>query len=124
MKRDMDLVRNILLRLEGSEKVRNGSDILKDLGEDNTVRGHLDMMEDAGFVEQKTGHPNPNGFTIHMGWRMTWVGYEFLDSVRDPEIWRKTKAGADRLGSWTIKLLAELATGYVRAKAKELGLPI
>ena len=61
---------------------------------------------------------------IDMGWRITWAGHEFLDTVRDPEIWRKTKNGADQLGSWTIKILADMASGYVRAKAQELGLPL
>ncbi|WP_126941637.1 DUF2513 domain-containing protein, partial [Xanthomonas sp. BRIP62409] len=62
--------------------------------------------------------------SYHNGWRITSDGHDFLDSVRDPEIWRKTKSGAGQLGSWTVRMLAEMASGYVRAKAKDLGLPL
>jgi len=124
MKRDMDLVRNILLRLENSDKIRNGAAVLSDLADDSLVQGHLELLEDAGYLEQKNWKPHPEGVTMRMGWRITWAGHEFLDTVRDPEIWRKTKAGAEKLGSWTIKLLADMATGYVRVKAQELGLPL
>ncbi|MBD2841317.1 DUF2513 domain-containing protein [Erythrobacter rubeus] len=55
---------------------------------------------------------------------MTWEGHEFLDKVRDPEIWRKTKKGASELNSWGVKLIGEMATGYIRAKATELGIPL
>jgi hypothetical protein len=119
----MDLVRSILLRLEESEKIRNGSGILKDLANDDSIRAHLKMLEDAGFLEHANLQAH-GGVRMSLGWRITWAGHEFLDTVRDPEIWRKTKAGADKLGSWTIKLLAEVAAGFVRAKAQELGLPI
>jgi len=124
MKRDMDLVRNMLLRMEESEKIRNGSGILSDLANDVVLNGHLEMLADAGFLEQKNWKPHPDGVTMRMGWRITWAGHEFIDTVRDPEIWQKTKAGAEKLGSWTIKLLADMATGFIRAKAQELGLPL
>lgn len=124
MKRDMDLVRSILLRLEDSDKIRNGTGILSDLADDILVQGHLELLSDAGFVEQKNWKPHPDGVTMRMGWRITWEGHEFIDTVRDPEIWRKTKVGAEKLGSWTIKILADMATGYVRSKAQELGLPL
>jgi hypothetical protein len=25
--------------------------------------------------------------------RLTWDGHEFLDAIRDPEVWRRTKEG-------------------------------
>jgi hypothetical protein len=124
VKRDMDLVRNILLRLEESEKIRNDASVLKDLSDEPAIQAHLEMLQDAGFLEQKNWKPFPQGAGIRLGWRITWAGHEFLDTVRDPEIWRKTKSGAEKLGSWTIKLLGEMASGFIRMRAQELGLPI
>lgn len=125
MKRDMDLVRSILLRLEESEKIRNDAGVLKDLSDEYAIQGHLEMLQDAGFLEQKNWKPFPNkGFGVRLGWRITWAGHEFLDTVRDPEIWRRTKSGAEKLGSWSIKLLGEMASGFIRMRAQELGLPI
>lgn len=124
MKRDKDLVRSILLQMEGSEKPRSGITALSQGESKESVEYHLTILEDAGFVERKIVRPFEHGVALDMGWRITWAGHEFLDTVRDPEIWRKTKNGADQLGSWTIKILADMASGYVRAKAQELGLPL
>ena len=74
---------------------------------------HAQMLVSGGYIDV-------DRHTI----RISWAGYEFLDSVRDPDIWRKTKEGAQKMGSWTVKLLADIATGFIKAKAIELGLPI
>ena len=83
---------------------------------DNTelTLAHLAMLKSGGFVDE------PQRGLV----RITWEGHEFLDKVRDPEIWKKTKDGASRLNSWGVKLVGELASGYIRAKATELGLPL
>jgi hypothetical protein len=46
-------------------------------------------------------------------------GCDFLDSVRDPEIWRKTKAGALASGGFTLGLMADLAKGFLRKQIME-----
>nr|WP_234936981.1 DUF2513 domain-containing protein [Pseudomonas savastanoi] len=30
--------------------------------------------------------------------RLTYKGHEFLDTIRDGEVWRRTKAGAEKAG--------------------------
>lgn len=125
MKRDMDLIRAILLRLEESENAHNGTKVLSDLADDRAVSAHLKMLEDAGFLENYEVRPFAGKMlTLRHGWRITWQGHEFIDTVRDPEIWRKTKSGAEKVGSWSMKLLTDIATGFVRAKAQEIGLPV
>lgn len=116
MKRDMDMVRNVLLFMEQSDdhafifqEIAEGVE-----GEPDAIIAHVVMLRSAGFLEE-----SQRGVV-----RITWAGHEFLDTIRDPEIWRKTKTGAEKLGSWSVKLLAELATGYIRMKAAELGLPV
>lgn len=117
MKRDMDLVRQILLAVEGSSDLIVLSFTVDT--DPQTKQFHLRLLQDAGHLSYEK---SPAGGMY--GWRMTWTGHEFLDEVRDPEIWRKTKEGADKVGSWSIKLLGEIASGLIRAKAIELGLPL
>lgn len=76
--------------------------------------GYIQLLLSGGLLESSQ----------RSVYRISWAGHEFLDSVRDPEIWRKTKDGATKVGSWSLKLLGEMATGFVRAKAVELGLPL
>lgn len=115
MKRDMDLIREILLWMEAHEDrlIRLlGFKIFRD--DEELTLGHISMLKSGGLIDE------PQRGLL----RVTWEGHEFLDKIRDPEIWAKTKAGASQLGSWSVKLLGEMATGYVKAKAAELGLPL
>lgn len=117
MKRDMDLVREILLKAEQ----HNDAIVPTFYTSANKLvtQGHLQMLVDAGYLAHVKSIAG-GGY----GWRLTWAGHEFIDEVRDEEIWRKTKEGAEKVGSWSIKLLGEIASGFVRAKAIEMGLPI
>ena len=42
-----------------------------------------------------------------------------MDAVRDPEIWRKTKQGADAVGSFSFELVKQLASGFIKTKIEE-----
>lgn len=127
MKRDMDLVRELLLKIEGDERefdviTAEGAAILGIPSETSMTREeadkitrHLDLLEQAGFIEieerQLAGSIWVKG--------LTWQGHDFLDSVRDPEVWRKTKEGASKAGSWTVELLVAVGKAYAKQKLKE-----
>lgn len=117
MKRDMDLIRQILITAEDFDSAIIPTFAVN--ADAVTVQFHARLLVDAGYMTQEKSLAGGK-----MGWRLTWAGHEFLDEVRDPEIWRKTKEGADKVGSWSIKLIGEIASGFVRAKAIEMGLPI
>lgn len=111
----MDLIREMLLWFEERpERLIILNEIKIFRGDQELTLGHLALLNSAGFVEESSKHC----------WRVTWEGHEFLDKIRDDEIWRKTKEGASKLNSWGVKLIGDLATGYLKAKAAELGLPI
>ena len=117
MKRDPELIRAILLKVE-----EHHDHIMPNIGAEThyqTLSGHVNLLQDAGYLSPA----QPTTRTTY-GYRITWQGHEFLDTTRDTEIWAKTKNGAEKLGSWSIKLLGELAVGFVRAKAVEMGVPI
>jgi hypothetical protein len=121
MQRNMDLLRSILLRMEESQHHSVSLNEMAGVGANGeTVGGHLRLLADANYVEAVA-----LGQSIKAThWRITWTGYEFLESVRNDEIWTKTKTGASKVGSWSVKLIGDLATGYIKAKATELGLPL
>ncbi|MEE4288434.1 MAG: DUF2513 domain-containing protein [Erythrobacter sp.] len=115
MKRDMDLIREMLLWMEAQDDrviLLTHFAVFRDDSE--LTLGHIALLQSAGFVDE------PQRAVL----RITWEGHEFLDKVRDPEIWRKTKEGASKLNSWGVKLIGEMATGFIRAKAVELGIPL
>ncbi|TXN40690.1 DUF2513 domain-containing protein [Methylobacterium sp. WL30] len=126
MKCDMDLVRNILLALEAEPQKPSSASLRDDLGEaePHQVADHIRLMEDAGLVTCIRSAP------LASHWRcqnidLTWEGHDFLDTVRDPEVWKRTKDGASKMGGWTFGLLKDLGTAYLKHVAKErLGLDL
>ncbi|WP_082113914.1 DUF2513 domain-containing protein [Kiloniella litopenaei] len=46
--------------------------------------------------------------------RITSKGHDFIDSVRDPKIWAKTKKGVLEAGGFSIELLSDLAKGLIK----------
>jgi hypothetical protein len=120
MKRDMDLIRELLLHIEaddGYDGSGYGPVKAKELGRPaNVVLYHMSLLADAKFVSVVNwlahGEPLIRG--------LTWEGHEFLDDTRDPEIWRKTKARAKAVTNVGARLLWEIAKAELKAK---LGLP-
>jgi hypothetical protein len=51
--------------------------------------------------------------------RLTWEGHDFLDSIRDPKIWEKTKKGVEGAGGFTVDLLKDLAKGFMKKQIEE-----
>lgn len=120
MKRDPDTIRTLLTLFEEHEdwlvtpSAFDGLDLRYAV-----IINHINVMEDANLVA-----PYEGAKATKMGWRLTWEGYEFLEKTRDPEVWQKTKTAGGKLGSFSVSLLSELATGFVKAKAAEYGLPL
>lgn len=124
--RDMDLVRLILLEVEQTREL--ASEQIDGIGlggytEDQIVY-HVELMAEAGLINANVQHYLGGETPTYLISRLTWKGHEFLDTVRDPAIWRNTKAGAAKVGGWTFDVLKDLGTGFIKLKAQELGLPL
>ncbi|WP_262299674.1 DUF2513 domain-containing protein [Microvirga sesbaniae] len=122
MKRDMDLIRNLLLTLESSDRDPNKPMPLSSKDADLELEGytseqvdyHVMLLYEAGFIRHHGVHEGEVVFS-----RLSWEGHEFLDAIRDPEVWKKTKEGASKVGGFGVGLIKDLATGYIKHMAKE-----
>jgi len=88
MKRDFDLVRQLLLELEGEEAV-DLSAYTKE-----QVNYHKALIKEAGFAEGIIHYPSSRHTDIPdvaMLQRLTWEGHEFLDKARNDKTWNKAK---------------------------------
>jgi hypothetical protein len=76
------------------------------------------MAFEAGFIDaidvQSMGDPYKQMIPM----RLTYAGHQYLENIRDPEIWRKTNEGAKKIGSFSLETLGELAKGLVRQQIK------
>lgn len=128
MERNMELIRTILLKVEADPKFHGELQSISaaSLGiTDHTeaeVIYHLVMLVEAGYLVGNTKMARAGAVLVS---KITWEGYEFLDSVRNPETWQKTKEGARTIGSWSVSLLSDMAKAYAKHLAKEkLGLDL
>ena len=127
MKRDMDFIRQVLLKIEGGNGRTKMVDLLPaDASKDDLAKlqYHMGMLVDeAGLVRGIAAHSLGGQNWVDLN--LTWQGHEFVDAVRDSEVWRRTKEGASRVGNFTIGLLVEIAKAYAKQVAKDrLGLDL
>lgn len=118
MKRDMDLIRSILLKVEEAPSKPKSQQFLdpNDEAESQRVLQHLKLLEESGLIK---GHPiDIQGHHLLYDIELTWEGHDFVDAVRDPKIWQKTKKSAEEAGGWTLDLLKDLALGFLRKQVE------
>ncbi len=124
MRRDMDLIRELMLKIETLQTAHCSEFRLEPGTEPMTVAGftakeieyHLRLIVEAGLITSR-GRFGNGAFRMD---RMTWAGHDFVDSVRDPEVWAKTKKGAEAAGGFTVDLLKDLAKGFLKKQVEEL----
>ena len=91
MKRDMDLVRLILLKIEEEYKSTALINLSIDGYDMETVAYHCKILHDAGFVSNYNASYAGDELYIFSVGALTWEGNDYLDLVRDNSLWKKTK---------------------------------
>jgi Hypothetical protein (DUF2513) len=126
MKRDMEYVRELLLKIEAAPDVIAQSSALLPASwtaEDKLkLNYHLGMLiDETGFVTGISARTMTESSWLRL--QLTWQGHEFIETVRDPEVWMRTKEGAKKAGNFGLELVIDLAKAYGKHVAKErLGL--
>lgn len=112
MTREKDLIRLLLLHLEGAE------DVSSDLSRysDDQVRYHRAILQDAGLITTEMYYDIGVSPAALIRTRLTWQGHDFLDSVRDSRIWSAVKQRIAGLASWTLPILADIAKDEIRKR--------
>lgn len=132
MKRDLGLIRELLLKLEEVEKetfdiITIGSsepEIAVEGFEVDQIDYHMSLLYEAGLITSGTD-TDSMGDGAWIFRRLTWAGHDFLDTVRDPEVWKRTKSGASKLGGLAFGAFKDMATAYAKHVVKErLGLDL
>ncbi|MGY0700865.1 DUF2513 domain-containing protein [Bacillus subtilis] len=122
MKLDRDCMRDVLLTIEEKVGFKESTSIqtlhtyprLKDYRLVD-VYYCVDKLTEAKFIK---------GFTYKGGpdySELTFEGHEFLETIRDDEVWDKTTDALKKVGGATIPIIYELATSFIKTK---LGLTV
>ena len=92
MRRDMDLVRRILLETEARTHPFDSGDLVDECHGSDEVAYHVRIMKQAGLLDAILASDlSLNQSATVLG--LTWDGQDFLDAVRNDGVWRKIKRG-------------------------------
>jgi len=120
MKRDLDLVRQVLLQIEalpaGPPAQYRTSEI-----DDPVLLAHFELVIAAGLVNGKIARSQgARGDVISIS-GLTWEGHEWIEMVRGQAAWNEIKSTLlENGGVLTYELTREVASRILRAR---LGLP-
>lgn len=88
MKRDFELIKEILLQIENHHNPRDWIDLFIENFSSTQISYHTKLLSEAGLIEAKD-LSTKDGFS----WvpvSLTWKGHDFLDNARNDTIWKKT----------------------------------
>ena len=114
MKRDDDLLRQILLSSEEKEDfVIKATKSLNPPAGERARLYHLELLCDAGLMA-KLSENSGNSY-----YRMTNTGHDYLAAIRSNTVWQKTKDGAAQVGGMTLGMMRDLAIAYAKQEIRE-----
>ena len=120
MKRDMDLVRLLLIEIEEKalEPYAGLQDIKIEGFKSQEIDYNLDLLIKSGMIEGEV-QIYGGGQSTHFIQGITWLGHDFLEDIRDPEMWARTKKGANQIKSWSIETIKEIVKGLIKKQVEE-----
>lgn len=121
MKRDMDLVRKILLEATAREGAYVGKNPTIEGYSDDQVAHHVYLMKQGGLVEAADWRLLDGSPPIALLTNVTWDGHDFLDAARSETVWNQSMAKA-RAASVDLSI-ATLKELLVATAKSALGLP-
>lgn len=120
MKLDQDLVREILLAVEANKNdPKKGIDLVLKDRSSGEISYHVELLTEAGFLLSRDAAYLADAVSIWRPTRLTYKGHEFLDTIRDREVWRLTKAGAEKAGGVSLAVMLEIGKAYGKQVLKE-----
>ena len=120
MKRDLDLVRAILLLVEEKEDCR--AKVFAAGQATDAELYHVQLLLDAELLKEVGTVRSSQKRKV----QLTWQGHDYLDAVRDDQVWNRTKeAIRETSGSTALELVKLVAIGFAKTKiAKHTGIEI
>ena len=116
MKRDMELIRKILLRLEQSPKNLE-AELTNDGCTSEQITYHSYLLIQGGLAEGERFYtydscPHPKAMLSNL----TWQGHEFVDAATNDSIWQKAMERVKERGdAIPIGVLTMLLTSLLKA---------
>ena len=116
MKRDMELIRMVMLEAEKSKDPYELIDPKFEGHSETEISYHTALLVDAGLLHGKDR--SAIGVFRWSAGALTWAGHEFVEAVRDDEIWKEALAITAKSGNGTVfELLTKALMSVLHRRA-------
>jgi hypothetical protein len=118
MPRDMDLFKKMLLALDShgvQSRVFDFKTAEFQTYDYEVIRDHVKQLEERGLV---SGVHHTSSSVAVM--RITSAGHDFIENIRDDDVWSQTKEKAGKAGSVGIGVVVEIAKTIAKDKLQQL----
>jgi hypothetical protein len=116
MKRDLDLVREVLLQIEGLPAGPPAQYRTSEI-EDPVLLAHFELVIASGLVIGKIARSQGTRGDVISISGLSWEGHEWLEMVRSQAMWNEVKSALlDNGGALTFELTKEVATKLLRVR--------
>lgn len=114
MKRDMDLCRLILFKIEDEYRSTALFNLQIDGYDIETIAYHCDLLFDAGLIKgYKPTYASDEIYFFSVG-ALTWEGHDFLDKIRENTMWNRTKNSIkENALPMTLEVIKSVATSFI-----------
>lgn len=110
MERNIDLCRKILLEIEKNDTGRPISNLKIENHSLKETKYHCKMLYEEKLITNYRNYLHDN-FAVG---ELTWAGHDFLDKIRDENVWNKVKEIITKNGSEiTIDVIKVVATDVI-----------
>ncbi len=120
MKRDMELIRKVMLAAEKSEDPYQLVDPKFKGRNETEISYHIALLDDAGLLHGQDR--SAIGVFRWSAGSLTWAGHEFVEAARDDSVWKEAVAITGKSGEGMVFEL--LRKALMQVLEKRAGLQI
>lgn len=121
MKRDMELIRSILFKLETVHTDSAIYNLIIDGKSFEEVAYHCKIMYEANLIDNYDSQFADNKIYSFAIGGLTWYGHDFLEQIKNDEVWIKTvEVVEEKKLPNTIEFLAKIAGRFTGAMISEM----
>lgn len=126
MKLNYECVRDVMLYLEAQPYItlnKDGAPTFKSIAlkqisdclpnfKKEDIYYALFNLEQAGFIKASS-QPGNGAIQIYLVNYITYEGHEFLERIKEPSIWEKTRTIAGKIGAASLSIISQIASDII-----------
>ncbi|EOA2468278.1 DUF2513 domain-containing protein [Listeria monocytogenes] len=125
LKLNNECIRDLMLEIESRQNILFENFSYEQLQKFDSFSKHehdqffycLYRLREANYIDFNDQIINSKIHSIFVS-NITWSGHQFLDNIRDDEVWRKTKKSASRFSSVSVSFLSTIASSVLSQMIK------